>query len=134
GYEELLEGERSLVEGLRNQIGQRREESRLDIRRGMLETIADILRNVQGHGQESHNKLLSEVRVGLEIALLAGGARWYGQPGEIVEFDPRRHEGIDGVAKGSPVQVQSKGAIIPGDLTPDFVLMKAHVAEITEVK
>lgn len=134
GYEDLLQGERSLVEGLRNQIAQRREESRLDIRRGMLETIADTLRNVQGHSQGSHDKLLSEVKVGLEIALLAGGARWYAQPGEIVEFDPRHHEGLDRFAKGSPVKVQSKGALIPGDLTPDFVLMKARVVEVTEVK
>ena len=134
GYDVLLNGERSLVEGLRNQIAQRREESRLDIRRGMLETIADTLKNIQGCGQEPHDKLLSEVKVGLEIALLAGGARWYGQPGEIVEFDPRHHEGIEGVAKGVPVKVQAKGAIVPGDLTPDFVLMKARVVVTKGVK
>ena len=130
GYEELLKGERSLVEGLRNQIGQRREESRLDIRRGMLETIADTLKNIQNCGQESRNKLWSEVKVGLEIALLAGGARWFGQPGEIVEFDPRHHEGVEGVAKGAAVMIQSRGALVPGDLTPDFILMKARVVQI----
>ena len=134
GYESLLKGERSLVEGLRNQIAQRREESRLDIRRGMLETIADTLKNLQGQGQESQDKLLSDVKVRLEIALLAGGVRWYEQPGQTVMFDPRRHDGVKGVAKGTAVKVKSKGALIPGDLTPDFILMKAHVVEFTEVE
>ena len=133
GYESLLKGERSLVEGLRNQIAQRREESRLDIRRGMLEVMTETLKSLQSEEDTPPEALLRDTKAGLEIAILAGGAKWYGKQGEIVEFDPRLHDADQPLSRGQKVKVKTRGALVPGVRTEDFILMKAQVNQQNEV-
>ena len=131
-YEKLLDEERNRVRGLRTQIDQKREESRLDIRRGMLEVIAETLISAQNNQKNSPEALLRDVVAGLEIAIQAGGAEWYGKPGELVEFNPRLYDGVEGAGRGETVKVKSRGAKVPGKLTDDFILIKARVSRSKE--
>ena len=132
-YEAQLEKERNLVDGLRSRIAKSREESRLDIRRGMLEVIAESLKGLQRNQEKSSEALLRDAVAGLEIAIQAGGAEWFGKPGELAEFDPRLYDGVAGAERGESVKVKSRGAMVPGNLTDDFILIKARVSRPTEV-
>ena len=102
------------IDGIRAQIAEKREESRLDIRRGMLEVIAETLKSLQAEKDTPPEALLRDVKAGLEIAIQAGGAKWYGKPGEIVEFDPRLHDGEHLLSKGQSVKVKTRGALRSG--------------------
>ncbi len=137
-HEEQLEGVRSewhkQVQGLRELIAANREESRFAIRRDMLEVMAETLKTLQLKQSSPPENLLRDVKAGLEIALQAGGVEWYGKPGELVEYDPRLHDGRDVTLKGAPVAVTSRGALVPGKATGDFVLFKAQVSPQPEVK
>ena len=133
-YQKLLDEERNLVRGLRSQIAQNREEARLDIKRRMLEDIAATLKHLQRNHENPPEALLRDAVAGLEIAIQAGGAEWFGKPGELVEFDPRLYEGVEGVNRGETVKVKSRGAKVRGNLTDDFILIKARVNRNSEVK
>ena len=129
-YEEQLQRTRSdwnkQVQLLRDEIAANREESRLDIRRDMLTAVADALHNLRRQNVPQDN-LLRDAEAGLEIALLAGGVKWYGTVGEQVEYNPRLHQGVDSTLTGTPVTVTERGALVPGERTGDFILIKAQV-------
>ena len=121
------------IQGLRTQIAEKREESRLDIRRDMLLVMAETLRDLH-QKRTSPENMLRDVEARVRLAILAGGAEFYGKVGELVEFDPRLHTGPEGTPRGASVTVSSSGAIVRGKLTNDFVVLKALVNRWTEVK
>ena len=121
------------LQGLRTQIAENREESRLDIRRDMLEAIIATLQGLQ-EKEDSPEDLLWNVEGNLKLALQAGGAEFFGRAGQVVEYDPRLHEGTQETPRGALVTVNSPGALVPGKLTGDFVLLKAQVNAPAEVK
>ena len=132
-YEAKLSERQGIINDLRDYIETKREESRLDIRRGMLEVIAETLEvlQIKSHSAEAS---LRNAKSGLEIAIQAGGAEWFGVIGEVVEYDPRLHQGVDGVAKGILVTITARGALVPGKMTGDFILIKAKVSRQREEK
>ena len=120
------------VEGLRSQIAEGREESRLDIRQDMLMEIAVTLQSF--HQQEdTAGTLVHDIKASLVRALRAGGAEEFGSIGDTVPYDPRFHEAKNPTASGSPVRVYAPGALVRGRLTGDRVLIKARVAQPGEV-
>ena len=121
------------IQGLRTQIAENREESRLDIRRDMLEAVIATLQGLQ-RKETSPEDLLQDVEGNLKLAVQAGGAQFFGKAGDVVEYDPRLHQGAEGTLKGALVTVNSPGALVPGKLTGDFVLLKARVNSHAEVK
>ena len=127
GYKSALEHH---LEVARNEIAANREESRLDLRRGMFEAIAATVESLQG-SDANPDQLLRDVKAGLEIAMEAGGAEWYGKVGALVEFDPRLHTGVTQGVKGMPVTITSRGARFPG--IQDFIIIKAQVKGQPEV-
>lgn len=132
-YEAKLSERQGIINELRSYIETKREESRLDIRRGMLEVIAETLEvlQIKSHSAEVS---LRNAKSGLEIAIQAGGAEWFGVIGEVVEYDPRLHQGVDGAAKGILVTITARGALVPGKMTGDFILIKAKVSRQLEEK
>ena len=115
------------IEGLREYIATSREESRLDIRRGMLEVMADTLRTLQKSSINPAADILRDTKAGIEIALQAGGVEWFGELKDEVEFDPRMYEGDEDLMPGDTVRIVERGAKVPGNRTGDFILIKAQV-------
>ena len=120
------------VDGLRSQIAEGREESRMDIRQDMLLVIAETLESLPGWA-DNPDALLSNVKARLALALGAGGAEEFGTIGETVPYDPRKHRAVDLIPAESPVRVCGPGTVVRGKLTGDRVLIKARVAQPSEV-
>ncbi len=120
-----------LVQGLRNEIAAKREESRLEIRRDMLFAMSETLKTLRANGADP-DSLLRDVEAGLKLALQAGEAEFYGKEDELVAYDPDLHEPPENppkgaLAKGTLVRVIVPGARIPGTKTGNLVLLKARV-------
>ena len=129
-YEEQLLRTRSdwnkQVQLLRDEIAANREESRMEIRRDMLDAMAatlKILRQQQG----DPGSLLRDAEAGLKLALQAGEAQFYGQTNQPVEYNPELHEAAEHIARGEGVTVIHPGVLIPGIKTGNYILLKAQV-------
>ena len=120
------------VEGLRAQIAEGREESRMDIRQDMLLVMAETLQSLP-EWADNPEALVKNVEAKLGLALGAGGAERLGTIGEIVPFDPRLHKSAKPIAIDSQVRVGVPGAIVRGKLTGGRVLIKAKVVQPSEV-
>ena len=120
------------VEGLRAQIAEGREESRMDIRQDMLLVMAETLQSLP-EWADNPEALVKNVEAKLGLALGTGGAERLGTIGEIVPFDPRLHKSAKPIAIDSQVRVGVPGAIVRGKLTGDRVLIKAKVVQPSEV-
>ena len=103
-----------------------REESRLDIRRDMLEAMAVTLKILR-HGQGDPVSLLRDVEAGLKLALQAGEAQFYGETNQLIEYEPELHESPEILARGETVTIVHPGAFIPGTKTGNYILLKARV-------
>ena len=107
-------------------LAAKREESRLEIRRDMLDAMAatlKILRHEQGHPA----KLLRDVEAGLKLALQAGEAQFFGEGNQPAVYDPELHEALEHIARGEAVTVIRPGVLIPGIKTGNYILLKALV-------
>ena len=120
------------VEGIRAQIAEGREESRMDIRQDMLLVMAETLQSLP-EWADNPQALVKNVEAKLGLALGAGGAERLGTIGETVPFDPRLHKSAKSIAIDSQVRVGVPGAIVRGKLTGDRVLIKAKVVQPSEV-
>ena len=127
--EERLRGQ---VEGLRAQIAEGREESRLDIRQDMLAVIGETLQSFRRR-RFSPEEMLGHVEARLTLALQAGGAEEFGTVGDTAVFDPIVHQGPGNIPIGDPVRLVASGSMVRGKLTGDRVLMKAQVEHLKEV-
>ena len=103
-----------------------REESRLDIRRDMLEAMAATL-IILRQGQGDPSSLLRDAEAGIKLALQAGEAQFYGETNQLVEYDPELHESPESLARGETVTIVHPGAFIPGSKTGNYILLKAQV-------
>ena len=138
GFEELLEQGRQRekrlngrVEGLRTQIAEGRELSKMDILEDILIVTAENLQSI--HQQKDNSEtLLHNVKARLNLALLAGGAEQLGKIGEKVPYDPRLHHVDAPTNTGAPVRVSVPGAIMQGKLTGSRVLIQAQVTKCSE--
>ena len=121
------------VDGLRSQIAEGREESRLEIRQDMLLVIAETLESLPGWA-DNPEELLDNVKARLRLALGAGGAEEFGTIGETVPYDPKKHRAVGPIPAESPVLVSGLGTVVRGKLTGDRILIKARVVNSPEVE
>ena len=118
---------------LRATIATNREESRLEIRRDMLDAMAETLKTLR-QNKVSPDSLLRDVEAGIKLALQAGGAEFYGKENELVEYDPTLHEASGHIPTGALVKIIAPGALVPGAHTGNYLLLKARVNNRPEVK
>ena len=134
-YEARLERERREQERLleqlqtfRAQMSSGREESRLEIRQGMLLAIGDIIQRAYWEGRTPEERL-SDVIATLPTALGEGGAEPLGTAGETVSYDPTLHHSAEGTSKGVPVRLSAPGVVVRGGPFGDRVILKASVVQ-----
>ena len=134
-YEQKLEEKRQeqerlsrRVEGLRAQIAEGRELSKMDILEDILLVTAETLQSLHQR-KDNPETLLQNAKASLTLALGAGGAVEIGTIGETVPFDSRLHQAEGVLAAGVPVRIKSLGALVRGKLTGDRILFKAKVEE-----
>ena len=119
------------LEGLRSQIAEGREESRMDILQDILTEIAVSLQSFHQHDDGS-DVPVRDIRASLARALRAGGAEEFGTVGETVPYDPRLHQASAPTSTDSPVRICVPGTIVGGKLTGGRVLTQARVAQPSE--
>lgn len=117
--------EERLYNRIQNLVADRKE-SRLDIRRDMLEAMAVTLKILR-QGQGDPASLLRDAEAGLKLALQAGEAQFYGETNQLVEYDPDMHEAPENLSRGETVTVIHPGAFITGAKTGNYILLKAQV-------
>ena len=119
------------VEGLRAQIAEGRELSKMDILEDILMVTAETLQTL--HQQKDNPEtLLRNVKAKLALALGAGGAKEFGTVDEIVQYDPRVHHADGPTNVDAPVRISVPGTIMQGKLTSSRVLMQARVTKSSE--
>lgn len=114
------------LQTLRAEIAANREESRLEIRRDMLDAMAATMAILR-QGQGDPAGLLRDAEAGLKLALQAGEAQFYGEVNQLVEYDPDRHESPESLPRGESVTIIHPGVFIPGAKTGNYILLKAQV-------
>ncbi len=120
------------VYSLRAEISAGREVARMDILQDTLMVITKTLQ-VLRHPQDSPEQMLRRVEANLTLALCAAGAQEFGTIDDTVPYDPIRHQAEQYIPSGSPVRIAFPGAIIPGKVAGDRVLLKAGVVVPAEV-
>ena len=119
------------VDGLRAQIAEGREVSRMDILEDILLVTAETLQSL--HRQKDDPEVaLQNVKASLSLALGAGGAAEFGSIGEIVSYDPRLHQADGPANAGDAVRITLPGAVMKGNLTSSRVLKQAQVTRSSE--
>ena len=116
---------RQQVQALDAELDTRREESRLEIRQDMLLAVGEVLQSV--YRRDRVEEMAGNVEAGLTLALRAGGAELLEKPGEIVRYNPQRHQAKDDLPESVIVRVLAPGVIVHGGMHGDRVLLKAHV-------
>ena len=119
------------VEGLRAQIAEGRELSKMDILEDILMVTAETLQTLHQQ-KENPETLLRNVKAKLALALGAGGAKEFGTVGEIVQYDPRVHHADGPTNVDAPVRISVPGTIMQGKFTSSRVLMQAQVTKSSE--
>ncbi len=134
--EELRREEERLndtVQRLRAEIAAGREVARMDILQDILTVITETLQSLR-HRQESPEQMLRRVEANLTLALRSGGAEEFGTIDDTVPYDPIQHQAEQYVPSGSSVRIVVPGALLPGKLAGDRVLLKAGVVFPAGVK
>ena len=116
------------VEGLRTQIAESRELSKMDILEDILLVTVETLQSLRQQ-KGSPETMLGNVKASLSLALKAGGADEFGTVGEIVLYDSRLHKAEASITTGVPVRIRTTGALMHGKLTGDRILLKAGVEQ-----
>ena len=131
-HEAQLQQERQEQDRLRQQVqtldaelDAQREESRLEIRQDMLLAVGEVLQSV--YRRDSVEEMAGNVEAGLTLALRAGGAELLEKPGDMVRYNPQRHQAKEDVPESGIVKVLAPGVIVRGGVHGDRVLLKAHV-------
>lgn len=110
----------------RAQMESGRQESRLEVRRGMLLAIGDVLQRAYGPGRSADERLLDVIAT-VPTVLREGGAEPLGTVGEALPFDPRLHHSKTNLPRGTAVRVLVPGVIASGGAFGDNVILKATV-------
>lgn len=109
-----------------------REESRLEVREGMLLAVGDALQRAH-RGDASYEQRLKSVLSALRTALREGGAEQFGTVGENVGYDPKFHHTPTVTTRGATVKVIAPGVIVRTDTFGDRVILKASVVQPQEI-
>ncbi len=117
---------RQQVQTFRAQMASGREESRLEVRHGMLLAIGDILQRAHRQARSPEDRL-SDVVKSLPLALHAGEAEAYGVVGETVQFNPKFHHSVAEFPSGALVRLSAPGVVFRGGHLGDRILLKANV-------
>ena len=104
-----------------------REESRLEIRQGMLLAVGDALQRAFLQGENAEERLENVITT-LPNALREGEAETLGTVGATVKYDPRLHHSPDAIPSGAKVRLAAPGVIVG-----ERVILKASVSNETEV-
>ena len=138
-YEERLaecqresERQRRQAQRLRAELEAGREASKLDIRQDMLTVMSETLQSLR-QSPDSPEQTLRNVAAGLSLAMRAGDAAEFGTVGDIVPYDPTRHQANQAIPLNAAVRITHPGAVVPGKLTGDRVILKAQVVHPAEV-
>ena len=108
-----------------------REESRLEIRQGMLLAVGDTLQRAY-QSETSAQARLENVIDSLPIALREGGAGTLGTVGETVIYDPALHYSAGEIPSGTLVLTVAPGVIVRGGPFGDRMILKANVIRQSE--
>ena len=142
GYEAKLETQRKELERQQQRINDleeqnetfraaldsNREESRYELRKGMLEAIGLTLQNLARYFDDADPRVRN-VKTGLRMALRDGGAEVMGKVGDKVLFNSLYHR----PDYGQPwVRISAPGVIVLGGSFGDRVLLEAIVSPIGE--
>lgn len=132
-HEEQLERRRLDEERLRQQnaafraqMDSGRQESRLEVRKGMLLAIGDVLQRAHSSDRNIEERLF-DVLATIPTVLREGGAEVLGVVGETVPFDPRIHHSTTHLPRGTAVRLSAPGVIVRGGALGDNVILKANV-------
>ena len=109
-----------------------REESRLEVREGMLLAVGDALQRAHRQGASSEQRLKS-VMAALGTALREGDAEQIGTVGESVGYNPKFHHSAAAPTRGTVVRVMAPGVIVRSNAFGDRVILKASVVQPQEV-
>ena len=127
-----IEAERQEQERLRQQVRERnaelaanREESRLEVREDMLLFSGELLQAASQWTTLEEAK--RDALAGLALTLRAGGAEPLEKEGNIVDYDPGKHQADAAIHEGCRVKVIASGVIYRGGNLGDRVLLKARV-------
>ena len=127
-----IEAERQEQERLRQQVRERnaelaanREESRLEVREDMLLFSGELLQAASQWTTLEEAK--RDALAGLALTLRAGGAEPLEKEGNIVDYDPGKHQADAATHEGCRVKVLAPGVIYHGGNLGDRVLLKARV-------
>ena len=119
------------VQAFRAQMASGREESRLEIRQGMLLAVGDTLQRAY-QSETSAQARLENVIDNLPIALREGGAGTLGTVGETVIYDPALHYSAREIPSGTLVLTVAPGVIVRGGPFGDRMILKANVIRQSE--
>ena len=115
------------IETLDAQMASGREESRLEIRQGMLLAVGDALQRAYLQGKSPEDRL-SNVITTLPKALQEGEAETFGTVGAIAKYDPKLHHSPERISSGAKVRLTAPGVVVG-----ERVILKASVSSETEV-
>ena len=132
--EVALESERQVQERLQERVktfealmASGREESRFEVRQGMLLAVGDALQRAYLQGKSAEDRLGNVIST-LPNALLEGGATTLGKVGDSVAYDSRYHHSSEAIPTGANVCVAA-----PGVKVGERVILKASVSIEAEV-
>ncbi len=138
-YEEKLVRESQEQDRLRQQnqtfralMASGREESRLEVRWGMLLAAGDVLQRAYQQGDTPEARLQA-VTTSLPNILREAGAEPFGIVGETVHYDSKYHHTTVDVPNGAMVCLQAPGVIVRGGSLGERVILKASVRVQSEV-
>ena len=118
---------RERVGALSSQMASGREESRLEVRQGMLLAVGDALQRAYLQGKSAEARL-SNVITTLPKALQEGEAETLGTVGATVKYDPKFHHSPERIPSGVKVRLTAPGVVVG-----ERVILKASVSTKTEV-
>ena len=109
------------------QMASGREESRLEVRQGMLLAVGDALQRAYLQGKSAEDRL-GNVIITLPNVLREGGAEALGIVGATVKYDPKLHYSAETIPGGKKVRLAAPGVVVG-----ERVILKASVLTETEV-
>lgn len=113
------------VRDLDAELDAKRETANLEVRRGMLLAVGEVMQSVRHH--RNLDELVGDVEAGLAIALRAGDSEPLETPGALVSYKPHLHDASEDIAGSKQVKVVAPGVIARSGAMGDKVLLKAQV-------
>ncbi len=118
---------RERVLALSAQMASGREESRLEVRQGMLLAAGDTLQRAYLQGKSTEDRLKIVITT-LPKVLQEGEAETLGTVGATVKYDPKLHHSPEVIPSGVKVRLAAPGVVVG-----ERVILKASVSTESEV-